>query len=406
MPKFLCITAHDPDSQDRGSVLRVRHLFRMLARLGDVRVVLAGYFNQLDESNEPPQREFDLIGKVKFSFLGKTSLASRLRRQLDSRFLAIEGVQVLDDERERLRNLMAKHDMVWVHNVKLANAFGIWHWPKTVLDVDDVPSDFCKTLLLNSSGLIQKLRSLNQFVLWRRQEKNIGKRFDALCVCSEPDRHKLNGTDKIFVLPNGFAMPEKIPVRQPAWPPRIGFVGTFYYGPNRDGVRWFVDRVWPQILEKIPEARLRLAGERGDEQNWNQPNIDALGWTADLGNEMSTWSLAIVPLFAGAGTRIKIADAFSRKCPVVSTRLGAHGYEVSNGHELFIASTAKDFAAKCLRILESPTVGETLAENAWKKFIEKWTWNAHADRMAQIVGTVLDGANGSNGARRLQPVGE
>ncbi|HZF01835.1 MAG TPA: glycosyltransferase family 4 protein [Methylomirabilota bacterium] len=389
MPKFLCITAHDPDSLDRGSVLRIRHLFRLLARLGDVRIVLANYFGPADEDNEPPRREFEIIGKVQLDFTRNPSFGHRLRRQLDSRFLEIDGIQMPPAERERLLRWMSTHDMVWIHNIKLANAFGIWHWPKTVLDVDDVPSDLCKTVMLNTTGFFQKLRCLNQFILWRRHEKKITERFDALCVCSEPDRRRLNNMDKIFVLPNGFAAPEHAPVCRPSSPPRIGFVGSFGYAPNRDGVRWFVERVWPQVLEKFPLARLRLAGDQSDNQPWGQTNIESLGWTADLGKEMATWSLAVVPLFVGAGTRVKIADAFSRKCPIVSTRLGAHGYDVENGRELLLADSPKDFAENCLRILTNPAEGERLAENAWKKFLKNWTWDSQAERTAEIVEKVL-----------------
>ncbi len=396
MPRFLCVTAHDPDGSDHGAVLRVRHLFRMLARLGDVRVVLVGYFGPVDQLPEPPQREFEIVGKVRCCFTGKRSLAERLCREFDRRFLNIEGVQAPPSDRERLLQLMSEHDMVWVHNVKIANAVGIWRWPKSVLDVDDLSSDFSKTYVFNSTGMVEKLRNLNQFLLWRRQERKITERFDVFCVCSDSDRLKLPFPAKTFVLPNGFVSPKEEPVRRPVMPPRIGFVGTFKYPPNCEGVRWFLDRVWPRLLGHFPTARLRLAGEGGAGQNWNRPNVDVLGFVSGLGEEMAGWALAIVPVFAGAGTRIKIADAFSRKCPVVSTPLGAYGYDVRDGRELFIGKTPEEFLSRCVRILERPAVGDVLAENAWKKFREKWTWDTHVERVTEIVKTVLNSANQSH----------
>jgi len=391
MPKFLCITTHDPHAANSGSGLRVRHLFRLLARLGDVRVLVAGSLSPVDES----QREFEIIGNIQFGFVDKPSLAQRLRRQFDSRFLEIEGMHVSPTERERLLQLMSRHDMVWVHDVKIANALGIENWPKTVLDVEHLPSNFIKTTLPATIGLVEKLRLLNQFVLWRRHERKIAGRFDALCVCSDSDARKFSGAEKIFVLPNGYEIPAQEPIRNPAQPPRVGFVGTFHYPPNREGVRWFVQNVWPLILEKIPETRLRLAGEGTEKEIWHRQNIDALGFVPDLAGEMATWSFSVVPIFAGASTRMKIAEAFSRKCPVVSTRLGAHGYEVRDGRELFIASTPAEFLNRCIRILERPMVGDALADNAWRKFLQKWSWNAHFDRVAEIVGTVLNSANNS-----------
>lgn len=390
MPKFLCITAHDPNSTKNGPVLRVRHLFRLLARLGDVRIVLAGCFNEPEENQE---REFDVIGNIQFGFTSNASAAHRLRRQFDSRFLDIEGVQAPATDRERLLNLMSRHDMVWIHNIKVANALGIWRWPKTVLDMDHLPSDFCKVALANTPGLKQKLRRLNQFILWRRHEQRIAERFDALCVSSEFEAKKISGAKNLFVVPNGHELPEQEPIRNPVWPPRAGFVGSFHYSPHRDGVNWFIEQVWPDFLEKFADARLRLAGSGWDKAVCSGRNIDALGFVPDLPGEMATWSFSIMPLFAGATKRMQIAESFSRKCPVVSTRLGAYGYEVRDGREMFIASTPKEFLNRCIRIIERPMVGDVLADNAWKKLREKWTWEAHFNRVAEIVGTILNGPN-------------
>ena len=103
---------------------------------------------------------------------------------------------------------------------------------------------------------------------------------------------------------------------------------------------------------------------------------------------MATWSTAIVPLFIGGGTRIKILEAFSRKCPAVSTALGAYGLDVENGSELLIADSPEDFAKNCIRILSNPSEGERLAENAWNKFLQNWIWGAQTKIIAEIISKV------------------
>jgi glycosyltransferase involved in cell wall biosynthesis len=140
----------------------------------------------------------------------------------------------------------------------------------------------------------------------------------------------------------------------------------------------------------MPQARLRLIGDGSEKETWQiSRNIDALGWVADTESEMATWSLTVVPIFAGGGTRVKTAEAFSRKCPIVSTTLGVYGYDVVDGREVLIADSAEDFAAKCLRILSNPSEGEMIAEKGWQKFLENWTWDSSADRIACIVQKVL-----------------
>jgi glycosyltransferase involved in cell wall biosynthesis len=89
----------------------------------------------------------------------------------------------------------------------------------------------------------------------------------------------------------------------------------------------------------------------------------------------------IVPVQIGAGTRGKIAQAFSLKCPVVSTPLGAHGYGVANGRELFLAQSPEDFAAACVRVIRRKEEAREVAERAWQRFLTQWTWEAIKPRV-------------------------
>jgi glycosyltransferase involved in cell wall biosynthesis len=274
--------------------------------------------------------------------------------------------------------------------LRVANGFGLFRWPRSVLDIDDLPSSLHRTNRAQAANVFDRFRYHRRMMRWRRREKFLLQRFDALCVCSEPDRRELGSADRIFVLPNGFDAPPHLSPRRPAVPPRVGFAGILNYAPNQEGVRWFLQRVWPLVLQVVPQATLRLAGAGSEKEIWRtHPNVEGLGWIAGLESEMATWSLAVVPVFVGGGMRIKIAEAFSRRCPVVSTTLGAHGYDVADGREILLADSAGDFAVKCLRLLADPAGGAALAENARRKFLENWTWDSFANRVAGVVETVL-----------------
>jgi glycosyltransferase involved in cell wall biosynthesis len=388
--KILCLTSHNLDGPDYGGTLRGRNLFQILERFGEVQVVLAGSHKFWGDDIKSPFGGFELANAIHFQPTPKHSVFDRLRHEFDPRFLNTNWIQARTQDREWLQAIMARHDLVWIHGLNAANGFGIWRWPNSVLDIDDIPSSFYRSTLAQASGIFEKLRCHRQIFLWQRHEKTLKERFDAICLCSDPDRKKFGDSDQIFAVPNGFTIPKKSPIRYPSSPPKIGFVGTFKYQPNRDGVQWFVECVWPLVLEKMPRARLELVGDESKKGNWQiHPHIDALGWVADMESEMATWSFAIVPIFVGGGTRIKIVEAFSRKCPVVSTSLGAYGYDVTDGREILIADTAGEFAAKCLRLLANPAEGQALAENAWQKFLKNWTWDAQTDRMTKVIEKVL-----------------
>jgi glycosyltransferase involved in cell wall biosynthesis len=105
-------------------------------------------------------------------------------------------------------------------------------------------------------------------------------------------------------------------------------------------------------------------------------DIDGLGWLDDADQEMATWSAMAVPVHFGAGTRGKIAHAFAAKCPVISTALGAYGYEVQDGNEIFVADSADAFADACIRTIREPEAAAAMAQRAWQQFLNKWTWDA------------------------------
>ena len=388
-PKILCLTSHDLDLPEYGAVIRVRSIFRALQQTGDVRIVLAGAPETFARNGASSIGGFELLETVPFHRVKKFSVAELWRNEFDPRFLKTHKLQAAAGDREKILRHAAESDLVWIHSLRTANGLGLFRWPHSVLDVDDVPSDLAATSLAGIKNPFRKLRDFQRLLRWRNREKAIAERFDAICVCSEPDRRKLGGSKNIFVVPNGFTAPKNVPRRNPAAPPRVGFIGTMRYVPNRDGVGWFLNSIWPLVLRQIPDARLRLVGAGSEEIGKLCPNVDRLGWLADVESEMAGWSLAIVPLLAGGGTRIKIAEAFSRKCPVVSTKLGAYGYDVSDGRELLLADAPKEFAEKCLRILTQPDEARTMAENAWQKFLANWTWDSINAPVAKIVEGVL-----------------
>jgi len=115
------------------------------------------------------------------------------------------------------------------------------------------------------------------------------------------------------------------------------------------------------------------------------PDIIGLGWLEDPGDEIASWSAMIVPIKVGGGTRVKVAEGFARRCPVVATTIGAFGYDVENGREILLADRADDFASACILLLRDPEFGEALAERAHKRFLERWTWDSFEGTVGRVV---------------------
>jgi glycosyltransferase involved in cell wall biosynthesis len=331
------------------------------------------------------EQEFKVHYGVPVQPKPNTNAAQKLSWVLNPRRSYSHGCGVDCAAVGQLQRIAAEFDIIWFAKLRTPNMFPKWTWSRSVADIDDVPSLFEATVLASARGLKAWLMACLRYQSWKRRDRLVGERFSVLGVCSELDKRylqSLNVTVPVHVIPNGFERPARPPVRMPATPPRIGFIGIFDYAPNLGGIQWFARECWPRIKRELPEARLRLVGRYSDGPlKPNGPDIDGLGWVANADEEMATWSSMVVPLQLGAGTRGKIAHAFSTKCPVVSTSLGAYGYETKSGRELLLADTAEDFASACVSLVRCPVEASAMAERAWSQFLEKWTWDAIRPRV-------------------------
>ena len=345
--RILFVSSCWPHDRAFGGSLRALHTGKALHKLGEVTLAVVTPDVADEEVFRKTAAEFRLEPAVRVNESRNRGLTSRLRWAFDTRFLNVHGCAADRQDRARLLGRLGDFDLVWVLNSRTPNILDQWRWPRSVLDIDDLPSAFQRTVWQNGASLGEKLKAGVQMILLKRRELLLKERFLALAVCSEADRTYLGGGAHIHVIPNGFERQAQELRPSPVSPPRLGFIGLYSYLPNLEGVRWFVGECWEKIKAQVPEARLRLVGKDTDGPLRPEgKDIDALGWLSDPAAEMATWSAMIVSVRHGAGTRVKIADAFSRKCPVVSTRLGAFGYEVQNGHESVAGRQARGFRGR------------------------------------------------------------
>jgi glycosyltransferase involved in cell wall biosynthesis len=384
--RILYVTSVCPYGPSYGAQLRVLNIGRLLKSLGRVSLIIAAA-----EEIDPgwlarAETDFEHVHVARIEQQKLRGVGERIRFETDPSFLNTRFSAVNAKDRANMERLLSEYDLTWVHSIQTANEFRIFRWPRAAIDIDDIPSRFYASRAKSDSSFFRSIMNGRMSRIWRRREELLKKRFDALCVCSEDDRRYFGDSPSLHVVHNGFSPPGHASTRSPASPPRLGFIGTFRYGPNRDGVDWFVKMVWPRVKRAIPGSRLRLVGLESDSQFANLgSDIDGLGYLDDPIEEIATWSAMIVPVRIGGGTRIKIAEAFSRRCPVVATSLGAFGYEVSDGRELLIADRPRDFANACIRLMSDPALGRRLTEIAWEAYIKNWTWDANGPAVEKVV---------------------
>lgn len=126
-------------------------------------------------------------------------------------------------------------------------------------------------------------------------------------------------------------------------PRRIVFVGSA--GPhNADGMRWFLDKIWPSLLARLPGVRLDICGAVGRVLHPLPDGVAALGIVPDLAPVLHRAGLAVAPLLAGSGLKIKMLDYAAHGLVTVTTPIGAAGFERTADWPFVLADTPAAFA--------------------------------------------------------------
>jgi glycosyltransferase involved in cell wall biosynthesis len=388
-PRILFVTSHWPLAPAYGAQQRVLNIGRLLTRFGDLSFVVVPSEPEDDETARRTSAEFDVRRVIRPCLTAKhrflRGLGERFRNEFDPTYMATDDYVVSDHDRKGLQELIQQQDLVWIHTIRTANWFRIFRWPASVLDVDDLLSRQLWSAAVADSSPLKRLLYLKRSWNWRRRERLLPERFDVLTVCSEDDRRYLGRRDQIHVIPNGFH-PIVAPRSASSELLRIGLIGNCTFMPNEEGIKWFIRDVWAAIKRELPRAHLRLVGRGSDGYLTTLgPDITGLGWLEDPGNEIASWSAMIIPIKVGSGTRVKLAEGFARRCPVVSTSIGAFGYDVNNGEEILLADGADPFASACIRLLKDPHLGEALSERAYKRFLDRWTWDSFESTVGRAV---------------------
>ena len=375
---ILCITDEYPWPATRGYRIRAANAVRGLAQAGSVDLFCV-VSDRPDLRREPPEpahvSRLHVVHRAPFG-----PSPARLLRWIRGDWPRPIAWRDWDEARAELRTwARPPYDLVWFYACGTWLALGKEVSGKTIVDLNDLEDDKLITLmqvaeLEKREGLVrrrfdQRLRRLLGAALdrkdlrrWGRVQTRATHEADVVVVCSERDRDLLGGS-RVEVVPNAYDLPADAVERASPGEPVFTMVGLLTYPPNADAARYFAHHVWPLVRNASQAARFQLVGRHDGALADIEgiPGIELKGEVADLDAVFARTTAVVVPLRAGGGTRIKILEAFARRVPVVSTTLGAEGLPVVDGVSVLIGDTAGELANACIRLVDDPELGRSLA---------------------------------------------
>jgi glycosyltransferase involved in cell wall biosynthesis len=167
---------------------------------------------------------------------------------------------------------------------------------------------------------------------------------------------------------------------------RIMFLGRLDWQPNQEGLRWFLEKIWPSVSQRRNDLRLTIAGSGNSE--WLESyrglaNVEVLGRVDDVRELYESSMLCLVPVFYGSGTRVKVIEA-SRYCrPCLSTALGVEGTGMTSGDHYLRAETESQWIEQIVQ--SDPGKLRQLGRAAFAKLSQTFAINSSARVFADLV---------------------
>jgi glycosyltransferase involved in cell wall biosynthesis len=160
--------------------------------------------------------------------------------------------------------------------------------------------------------------------------------------------------------------------------PRVLFMGTLSWMPNKDGINWYIDHVWPQVVSKMPSAELIICGKGADSNLVNKAantkGVSYLGFVEDLNAVMETCKAAIIPLRFGSGMKIKTLDAMYRGLPVLSSNVGIDGLDVEHDNHALICQNDEEWVQQTISVLNEESKMQAMADRARALVRDKYVY--------------------------------
>lgn len=284
-----------------------------------------------------------------------------------------------------------------------------------VLDLDEVESSTRRSLaaLQRSRGAVRAARRLERQA---RQLETLEKaqlpRFDQVWVSSEREAGLVpqGVLDKTMIVPNATTAADspagdrELRRARPVLPQerataRMLFVGNLHYLPNRDAAELLVGSVLPILKRAVARGvELQIIGS-GPASVLESLAVDdsviVSGPLPSLDSAYAAADVAVVPLRAGGGTRIKLLEALAYGCPVVSTTIGAEGLGLVPGRHLLVADGPSEFAEACRQLLGDAAMARDLAAAGSGIVRDRFSPRAVADS----VDRALDALGADRGPR-------
>lgn len=395
--RVLFLTHRLPYAPNRGDRLRAYHILQWLRDRATVELVSLVHDDEevghVDEVRAfVPHVTTLRVGAIRNHLRAIATLATG--SPLTHALLDAPGIEATLTEIVRAR----RPDVVFAFGSGMARlAFGpsLSGMP-LILDLVDVDSRKWQDLAATSRVPISWIYSREARTLGAFEARAATSAFSTLVVNEREAEiaRQLAPAANVHVIANGVEIERLRPPGAPTERERVVFCGVMNYAPNDQGIRWFIDEVWPIVKARRSGATLAIVGADPGRSLQalcaRDRTIELTGRVPDVRPWLWESSVAIAPLHVARGVQNKALEAIACGLPIVITSAVAAGLSKGLEPAFTVADNAPHFAEAVIEFLELPAA--TRRARAVAANLSELTWSNTLKLLEMLL---RDAANGA-----------
>lgn len=224
-----------------------------------------------------------------------------------------------------------------------------------------------------------------RFIKYYIQEMYILSRCRNMMFVSQTDINKVKKrfpNNSYFCVPNGVNIPVNYIKKKQGSGLCFGFLSIWIETSFNDH-KWFLDSYWPHIIEKYPDASIKICGRYASEDMIRYfkslPNVDYVGEVDSLASFFDMIDVYLAPVPKGVGILNKVLDSMSYKTLVVGISLAFTGFSYMKDSYIE-CNSLQDYLDFIDDFIHHKSKYDTVINNAYNNIKQYNNWGTNYDK--------------------------
>ncbi|MBP4137629.1 glycosyltransferase [Flavobacterium geliluteum] len=164
------------------------------------------------------------------------------------------------------------------------------------------------------------------------------------------------------------------------------FIGGFEHKPNVDAVHYLHNEIMPLLWNTDPEIAINIIGSNVSKEilALHSEKFKILGYVEDVSAYFLESRVFVAPLRYGAGIKGKIGQSLEFGLPLVTTKIGAEGFDFKENTNWIVADKKEEIVKNILEIYKDETLWNKISSDS-EMVIEPFSNNTIEKKIISLV---------------------